>query len=575
MNSALKRRKQLFALLLFSVFFISPLLSLFAEELPAQTSAISVETKDIENRIESIRGKIVEVKADKEVFDYVIKLVERVKNVADTPRLPFRLFVAEILWTEKEMGRMVKVIRELSDQIVIRENRLKFIDRDIAIRELLNSFAKENPAIRESVTLRKQHREDFFQQVKYLKDQQTLQQLKMGLIQEYRGVLERNRWPRLLGQFSQKENVLSVFFYLAKRIALTLVLILCIAIVCRVISGLSLRILKLRQSTQKHAQTISGHMFKLIKSILFLSLIFTGVCLFLQIWDFGLSRLYVFWDFFKQAHFSIGATQIALVNLGEALFVLWLFWAAAQFVNSVLSQAVYPKFQTEESLQYSYSVIVRYAFFILGLILAMHIIGIPLSSLSLFTGALGIGVGFGLQELFKNFIAGLNLLMERQVKVGDLIQLGDLPGKVREINAQNTVVDTFDNISVVVPNLEFTNQRIINWSHSDKIIRTNLAVGVAYGSDTQLVRNTLLEVAGDHAKVLKKPEPSVIFEAFGDSSLNFKLFVWINEPENKMGVLSDLHFAVDQKFREKNIQIPFPQQDVHLKSLIHLPGSQK
>jgi small-conductance mechanosensitive channel len=127
-------------------------------------------------------------------------------------------------------------------------------------------------------------------------------------------------------------------------------------------------------------------------------------------------------------------------------------------------------------------------------------------------------------------------------------------------------VDSFDNISVVVPNAEFANQRIVNWSHSDRIIRTNLSVGVAYGSDTELVKKTLLAVAESHPKVLKQRAPSVIFEGFGDSSLNFKLFVWIDEPESRLAILSDLYFTVDRQFRELKIEIPFPQRDLHIRS---------
>ena len=185
-------------------------------------------------------------------------------------------------------------------------------------------------------------------------------------------------------------------------------------------------------------------------------------------------------------------------------------------------------------------------------------------ALTVFAGTIGIGIGFGLQDIAKNFISGLVMLVERPVKVGDYIEVGGLPGKVKAIKGRSTVVDTFDNISVIVPNAEFMNQKIINWSYSDKVTRVKISVGVAYGSDTELVRDSLMEAAKSHGRVLRNPEPYVWFEEFGDSSLNFKLHIWTNEPQNRFGLKSDLHYMIDKIFRERKITIAFPQRDIHL-----------
>jgi len=158
------------------------------------------------------------------------------------------------------------------------------------------------------------------------------------------------------------------------------------------------------------------------------------------------------------------------------------------------------------------------------------------------------------------------MLIERPVKVGDYIEVSGLPGKVRAIKARSTIVDTFDNISVIVPNAEFMSQQVINWSYSDKITRLKLSVGVAYGTDPELAKNTLLAAAKNNPDVLKRPEPYVWFTSFGDSSLNFELYVWTDDPNKRFTIKSHINFEINRLFKEKDIKIPFPQRDLHFKS---------
>lgn len=181
-------------------------------------------------------------------------------------------------------------------------------------------------------------------------------------------------------------------------------------------------------------------------------------------------------------------------------------------------------------------------------------------------GTVGIGIGFGLQEIAKNFISGIILLVERPIKVGDHIDLGGLPGKVEAIKARGTVITTFDNISVVVPNSDFITKQVTNWSYNDKTIRCCVNVGVAYGSNVDIVKRSLLEVAQDHNNVLKRPAPSVQFSEFGDNSLVFKLYFWTDDAQARFTLLSDIHYMIDKIFRERNIVISFPQRDIHLKT---------
>ena len=268
----------------------------------------------------------------------------------------------------------------------------------------------------------------------------------------------------------------------------------------------------------------------------------------------------------QKPFFVLGNVKLSVWLLFKTLIILWIFIAGAKFLDGFLRKNVYKRMHLDESVQYTFSVTIKYVMLIIGFLVGLSAMGVELATLTVFAGTIGIGIGFGLQDIAKNFISGLVMLIERPVKVGDYVEVSDLPGKVRAIKARCTIVDTFDNISVIVPNSDFINQKVINWSYSDKVTRVKLSVGVAYGSDTELVRASLLEMAKSHGKVLRKPEPYVWFEEFGDSSLLFKLFIWTNDPENRFTLKSDLHYMIDKIFRERKITIAFPQTDIHFKS---------
>lgn len=271
-------------------------------------------------------------------------------------------------------------------------------------------------------------------------------------------------------------------------------------------------------------------------------------------------------DAAKKPFFTLGSVNLSVWLILKALIILWVFIAGANILDSLLRKNVYKRMHLEESVQYTFSVTLKYLMLIIGALIGLAALGVELAALTVFAGTIGIGIGFGLQDIAKNFISGIVMLVERPVKIGDYIEVSGLPGKVRAIKARSTIVDTFDNISVIVPNAEFMNQQVVNWSYSDKITRVKISVGVAYGSDTELVKESLLEVAKTHGKVLHNPEPYVWFEEFGDSSLNFRLFVWTNEPQSRFTLKSDLHYMIDKIFRERGITIAFPQRDIHFKS---------
>lgn len=197
--------------------------------------------------------------------------------------------------------------------------------------------------------------------------------------------------------------------------------------------------------------------------------------------------------------------------------------------------------------------------------LALGIVGVNATSLAVAFGALSFGISFGLQNIFNNFISGLILLLERPIQVGDYVEVNGLWAEVKRINVRSTTVRTFDNATVIIPNSELISQNITNWSFEDPRMRLHVDVGVAYGSDIELVRNTLLGIPTRIDKVLKYPRPDVRFEDHGDSALIFRLRFWAHVKD--YNVVTDVRFELDHNFRELGIEIAFPQRDLHIRSV--------
>jgi len=181
-------------------------------------------------------------------------------------------------------------------------------------------------------------------------------------------------------------------------------------------------------------------------------------------------------------------------------------------------------------------------------------------------GALGIGLGFGLQNIFNNFLSGIILLFERPIQVGDAIEINGIWGEVRKINVRSTLVQTYDNASLIIPNAEFISSQVTNWSFKDMRLRRTVAVGVAYGSDVNLVKKTLEEIAQKVTWVLKFPVPQILFSDFADSALIFRLRVW-TDIDHMLTVESEIRFEIYRLFNERGIEIAFPQLDLHVRSV--------
>ena len=233
-------------------------------------------------------------------------------------------------------------------------------------------------------------------------------------------------------------------------------------------------------------------------------------------------------------------------------------------IQMLLSETTYKKHQLEYGVRVSISKIVHYSFVFSGFLLVLYVLGVEMKSITIIGGALGVGIGFGLQGIVRNFISGLILLFERPVKVGDYVTMEGQWGEIKSLGLRSTVVQTFDYSEIVVPNHDLIEQKVVNWTLSDRLMRIIVKVGVAYGSDVERVKQTLLECAMMSSKVTRMPEPQALFMKFGDSSLNFELRVWISNIDDYVSVTSFLHEEIDKRFKNEGITIAFPQRDVHM-----------
>jgi small-conductance mechanosensitive channel len=221
----------------------------------------------------------------------------------------------------------------------------------------------------------------------------------------------------------------------------------------------------------------------------------------------------------------------------------------------------------DRSLQYAIAQIISNIVLVVGIFFVLENTGIHLAALTVFAGAVGVGVGFGLQNIASNFISGLVILAERPITIGDRVEVAGIAGQVEQIRARSTVIRTNDNIMMIVPNTKFIDSPVTNWTYGDRRVRFRIPVGVAYGSDVVKVRDALLAVAHENPDTLKEPAPNVYLEKFGDSSIDFKLVAWSSEMSARPSrYRSDLNFAIAKKFRESKIELPFPQRDLHIKS---------
>jgi potassium efflux system protein len=267
---------------------------------------------------------------------------------------------------------------------------------------------------------------------------------------------------------------------------------------------------------------------------------------------------------------SVGALSL---TIGAVLaFVLTLLAALllARIVNAVLEEDVYPRTSLPRGIPHALSALVRYTVYSLGFLLALAAAGVQLSQLTIVLGGFGVGIGLGLQDLVKNFAAGLTLLFERRVHVGDTLQIPsqEIFGRVLSIGMRASVVRSWNGSEVVVPNADLISGAVINWTLSDRLCRIEVPVGVAYGTDPERVIALLLEVPRSIDRFLAEPPPQALFKGFGDSSLDFLVRAWTDEGYERMAALtSELALGIHRTLQDAGIAIPFPQRDLHIASV--------
>jgi small-conductance mechanosensitive channel len=272
--------------------------------------------------------------------------------------------------------------------------------------------------------------------------------------------------------------------------------------------------------------------------------------------------------FLQRVDFQLGQVHFSLLQVNRAFFLLiGLYWVAKNL------RILFHFWLTIKSGLTSAAQILLYRLGSIGLVAAcvvivLHYLGLDLTVFALFGGALGLGLGFGLQKIFANLVSGFIILADKSIKPGDVIQLGDKYGWINFLGSRYVSVITRNGTEHLIPNENLITGEVINWSYSQNLIRLQVPVGVAYGSDLEQARDLMLQAAEDTKRVLKDPKPACLLTGFGDNAVNLELRVWISDPQHGIGgVKSDLHWGIWQRFRQHGIELPFPQRDVHLKSM--------
>jgi len=287
--------------------------------------------------------------------------------------------------------------------------------------------------------------------------------------------------------------------------------------------------------------------------------------------------------FEKLGEYRLYGTDERSITVGSivtALVVTILTVIVARNVPGLLEIIILRRLPIDRGVRFAVTTICRYILIIIGVVLAFTEIGIGWGKVQWLIAAMTVGLGFGLQEIFANFVSGLIILFEQPIRVDDTVTVGDVTGQVTMIKIRATTIRCWDQRELIVPNREFITGKLINWTLSDSILRRDFPVGIAYGSDIRKAERLLYEIAEADPRVLRDPAPTVLFKGFGDSSLEFELRVNYSGIENNLPLWHDINVAIDDRFREAGIEIAFPQRDLHLRSVdpnipLHLrPGAQ-
>ena len=270
--------------------------------------------------------------------------------------------------------------------------------------------------------------------------------------------------------------------------------------------------------------------------------------------------------FFELTLYKSDKVHITVLSILLGVFILFLTYILIKVVKRLIIKKAKVQ-DLNEGSKNSIFQITKYFIWVIAILVALETVGVNISIFLAGGAALLVGVGLGLQQLFNDVASGIIILIEQNLKKGDIIEIENgTMGAVVEIGLRTSTINTFDNIIITVPNSKFVNDAIVNWSHLDVKTRYRISVGVAYGSDTALVQKILMQCAASHKEIKTTPAPVVRFMEFGDSSLNFQLLFWCTDLFNAESIKSDIRLKVDKLFKENNITIPFPQRDLHIKT---------
>lgn len=275
-------------------------------------------------------------------------------------------------------------------------------------------------------------------------------------------------------------------------------------------------------------------------------------------------------DILEVEIFSVQGDPVTVGSLAVFFFFFFGFLILGSFARRFLQGKILHRFDLEPGIKFTLARITQYVIVIVGVLISFQFLEINLTSLAVIFGLLSVGIGFGLQNITANFISGLIIMFERPISVGDRVEVGNKEGDVTEINIRSTKIRTLNNISIIVPNTEFVENDVINYSHGDSTFRLDINVGVAYSSDLDTVLKALNEVAKEHPEVMRYPTHQVHLTEFGDSSWEMQLRVWIPNVKERYILRNELNQAIVRKFEAMKIEIPFPQRDLHVRSGVDL-----
>jgi len=265
------------------------------------------------------------------------------------------------------------------------------------------------------------------------------------------------------------------------------------------------------------------------------------------------------------ATLEVGTVSIAAKAVATAIAVAIATFILTGLTGFILDREIVPRLRLRPGAGYAIITFTRWAIVVVGSILTLAALGIDMAKVTLLASAIGVGIGFGLQNVVNNFVSGLILIVERPVGVGDLIEVGPLTGEVKRIGIRSSVVRTSQGAEVIVPNAELVSKDVVNWTRSDRQRRYDIDVGVAYGSEPEQVMRLLVEAAGEVPEIMKSPASAAMFKGFGDSSLDFRLLAWVPTVDVGLQAQNALRVAILRKLDQAGIVIPFPQRDLHIR----------